>query len=429
MTVEPARNPTLLPDDSVWLRGMRWWHIGFYTALASVVLVVLLSVEGGSTRAAMFIAIAVLAGAYPFLARLEYLETWRPRAYVVLLIATVGLLAFLSGSGAVLLFIAFPQVWMFSGSPRGGLIATAVLCTVVALGQLSLFGTDPQNLQSVALQALISFLASSMLGLWIYKIIDQSEDRGQLIAELKAARAELAHAHQEQGAMAERERMSREIHDTLAQGFTSIIMLSEAAQARLRRRSPEAPATDLETDLTAIGATARENLQEARALIASAGPSQLQGGDLLGALRRVGAASVQEGREVRLTLPDSLPPLESAQQIAVLRCAQEALSNVRRHSGADVVELVLQTRDGDLVLTVSDNGEGFAVADSPGGYGLHSMRARLAEIAGALDVRSAPGQGTRLTMTVPLAKGAAEPEAPGQQAPRQEASTQEAPTQ
>lgn len=387
---------------------MRWWHVGFYAVLSVVSLVVLTRVEADSTRWTMLSAIGVLALAYPFLTRLEHLGTWRPTVYVVLLVSTVCFLSFLSGYGAILLFIAFPQVWMFSGTPRGGLIATAMLCIVVALGQLSLNGTDPENLQNVGLQVVISFLASSMLGLWIYKIINQSEDRGQLIAALESTRAELAEAHEQQGAMAERERMSREIHDTLAQGFTSIIMLSEAAQAKLRREQQSggsgAPASSVESDLVAIGDTARENLQEARALIASAGPSQLQGGDLIGALRRVGEASRQGNRSVRISLPDDLPPLESAQQITVLRCAQEALSNVRRHSEAHQVDLTLERQDGNLLLVVRDDGRGFTAHQSSAGFGLSSIRSRLLEIGGSLDVRSEPGAGTCLTMTVPLVR-------------------------
>ncbi|KRF08390.1 hypothetical protein ASH00_01285 [Arthrobacter sp. Soil782] len=393
---------------------MRWWHVGFYTVLSVVVLVVLLLVNGDTTKAAMLVALAVLATVYPFLTRLEHLGTWRPTAYVVLLVSTVGLLSFLSSYGAILLFVAFPQIWMFSNTPRRGLIATAVLCVVVALGQLNLTGTDPENVRSVGLQVLVSFLGSSMIGLWIYKIIDQSEDRGQLIASLEATRAELAEAHEQQGAMAERERMSREIHDTLAQGFTSVIMLSEAAQAKLRRErqqqaGSEVPGSSIESDLAAIGDTARENLQEARALITSSGPSQLQGGDLIGALRRLGEASRQGDRTVRIALPDDPPVLESAQQIAVLRCAQEALSNVRRHSEARQVDLTLQRENDDLLLTVRDDGRGFTADQSSAGFGLTSMSSRLREIGGSLHIRSQPGAGTCLTMTVPLVrKGAAQ---------------------
>lgn len=416
MTASAGRSVPLLPDNSVWIHGMRWWHIGFYAVLSVVALLILLQVEGGSTKTAMIVVLGGLAAAYPFLTRLEHLETWRPTAYLVLLIGTVGLLSFLSGVGAILLFVAFPQVWMFSGTPRRGLVSTAILCVVVALGQLSQSGTNLENLQSVGLQVLISFLASSMIGLWIYKIIDQSEDRGQLIASLEATRVQLAEAHEQQGAMAERERMSREIHDTLAQGFTSVIMLSEAAQAKLRRERQHPtgahPALGIESDLAAISDTARENLQEARALIASAGPSQLQGGDLLGALRRLAEASRQDNREVRISLPGILPALESAQQIAVLRCAQEALSNVRRHSRAGQVGLTLERRDSSLLLTVNDNGQGFTPHQSDSGYGLTSMRSRLQEIGGSLKVLSEPGSGTRLTMTVPLPRKAPEPDAP-----------------
>ena len=118
----------------------------------------------------------------------------------------------------------------------------------------------------------VSLLFSLLLGLWISRVIDQSRGRAELIEELEATRAELAEAHHAQGVMAERERLAREIHDTLAQGFTSIVMLSQAAQAQLSR-DPAAVAGQLE----AIERTARENLAEARALVAAFSPVALDG--------------------------------------------------------------------------------------------------------------------------------------------------------
>ncbi|WP_051478840.1 sensor histidine kinase [Arthrobacter sp. H5] len=407
MTVEPARTVRLLPDNSVWIHGMRWWHLGFYVALTAVALMIFLGLrDEGATGVIMIAAMAVLAAAYPFLTRLRYLDTWRPRAYVVLLIITVGFLSFVSGSGAILLFIAFPQIWMFSGTTRAGLWGTAAICVAVALGQLNQFGAGGENLLSIGLQAAISFLASSMLGLWIYKIIDQSEDRAELISELNAARAELAASHQQQGAMAERERMSREIHDTLAQGFTSIVMLSEAAQAQLRNVAVGNSAA--QSALASIGDTARENLVEARALIESAGPSQLKGGDLLGALQRLKVHVEAGGPEADLQLPQELPPLSPIQQVAVLRSAQEALTNVRRHAQAGKVSLQLTCADGRLVLRIDDDGKGFHPDDVTIGYGLRSMSARLAEISGTVTIESAPGQGSRLEVAIPIQVDAAQ---------------------
>ena len=403
MSTNPDRAGRLLPENSVWIHGMKWWHIGFYVALGVVVLVVLNGEPNPTIKAVTLSALAVLAAVYPFLTRQQHLGTWRPLVYVVLLILVVGFLAFLPGSGAVLLFVAFPQIWMFSSSARAGLISTAAICVAVATGQLVRFSGSPEDLLGIGLQAGLSFLASTMLGLWIYKIIDQSEDRAQLLAELEAARTELQLADQRQGAMAERERMSREIHDTLAQGFTSVVMLSEAALAQLRsNRLDDDDAHDLGARLEAINATARDNLQEARSLIASTGPSQLQGGDLLGALDRLATAATTAGCDTSASLPDKLPHLTSNQQIALLRSAQEALTNVRRHASASQSRLELTHSGPTLILTVSDDGEGFDPNLDTSGYGLKSISARLSEIGGTLSVSSAIGQGTTLHMVVPV---------------------------
>ncbi|MBG6181610.1 sensor histidine kinase [Arthrobacter sp. CAN_A1] len=403
MSVKPGRTEKLMPENSVWIHGMKWWHVGFYTALTVVVLVVINGEADPTISATTIGAMALLAAAYPFLTRQCHLQTWRPQAYVVLLILVVGFLAFLPGSGAILLFVAFPQIWMFSASARGGLIATAAICVAVAIGQLVRFGGSSEDLTGIGLQAGLSFLASTMLGLWIYKIIDQSEDRAQLLADLDAARVELQRADQRQGAMAERERMSREIHDTLAQGFTSVVMLSEAALAQLRTtRLDSSTADTVAARLASINATARENLQEARALIASTGPSQLQGGDLLGALDRLASAATESGCETSCTLPDRLPPLTSNQQIALLRSAQEALTNVRRHAAASQSHLDLLRSGSELLLTVTDDGSGFDPHGDTSGYGLKSIGARLDEIGGTLHVSSAPGRGTTLRMAVPV---------------------------
>ncbi|MHA7141441.1 sensor histidine kinase [Arthrobacter sp. CAL618] len=403
MNTKPERTDRLLPENSVWIHGMKWWHIGFYTALVVVVLVVLNGEPNPTIMAVTLSALGVLAATYPFLTRQQHLGTWRPTAYVILLILVVGFLAFLPGSGAVLLFVAFPQIWMFSSTARAGLISTAAICVAVATGQLVRFGGSPEDLLGIGLQAGLSFLASTMLGLWIYKIIDQSEDRAQLLAELEAARTELQLADQRQGAMAERERMSREIHDTLAQGFTSVVMLSEAALAQLRStRLDDGAAQDLVARLDAINTTARDNLQEARSLIASTGPSQLQGGDLLGALDRLASAATSAGCDTSSTLPDALPHLTSNQQIALLRSAQEALTNVRRHASASRSQLKLEHSGSHLVLTVSDDGGGFDPDLDTSGYGLKSISARLGEIGGTLSISSANGEGCVLHMVVPV---------------------------
>ncbi|WP_457963164.1 sensor histidine kinase [Arthrobacter sp. D1-29] len=424
-----GRTERLLPSRSVWTTSMVWWHAGFYAALASVSYLAIFSQEPEPNTPLAVAALLLLAVAYPFLTRTRDLRTAKPTVYVALLVAVVVFLSFVYDGAGVLLFVAFPQVWMFTASQRQGVVATAVLCVGVAAGQISRWGLEGTEVYGISAQLVTSFVASCMIGLWISKVIEQSEQRAELLAELEATRKELSEAEQARGALAERERMAREIHDTLAQGFTSIAMLSEAAQAQLRTRpavSATAPSANAQTgnpraaveapddrdlglmdSLTAIAQTARDNLAEARSLVASGVPSDVQGGDLIAALRRLPDSMHLEGILLTVEVPDTVQPLSSTQQVALLRTVQEALNNVRKHSGATAARVLVEVRNNasqqQLRLTVTDNGCGFDPSAVHSGFGLKSMAARLQEIHGDLTVTSS-GAGTTLTAVVPIAR-------------------------
>ncbi|UZX04174.1 sensor histidine kinase [Arthrobacter sp. CDRTa11] len=405
-----GRTERLLPARSVWTTSMVWWHTGFYVALASVSYFALFSQEPDPNTPLAVAALLLLAAAYPFLTRTQDLRTAKPTLYVVLLVAVVVFLSFVYDGAGVLLFVAFPQVWMFTASQRQGVVATALLCVGVAAGQISRWGLEGTEVYGISAQLVTSFVASCMIGLWISKVIEQSEQRAELLAELEATRKELNEAEQARGALAERERMAREIHDTLAQGFTSIAMLSEAAQAQLRTLpamgAPDDRDLGLMHSLTAISQTARDNLAEARSLVASGVPSDVQGGDLIAALRRLPDSMHLDGIRLTVEVPDTVQPLSSTQQVALLRTAQEALNNVRKHSGATAARVLVDVRSSAsqqrLRLTVTDNGCGFDPSAVHSGFGLKSMAARLQEIHGELKVTST-GAGTTLTAVVPVA--------------------------
>jgi DNA-binding NarL/FixJ family response regulator/signal transduction histidine kinase len=308
---------------------------------------------------------------------------------------------------------------MFGCSLAYSLCFAVLLAVAASTGILAHSGWSQQALRDLAPQLGLSLAFSLLLGVWISRIIDQSRDRGQLITELGATRDELAAAQRAQGALAERERMAREIHDTLAQGFTSIVMLAQAATARLPR-DPDGAAERLAT----IEDVARDNLAEARALVAALAPVDLDGATLADAVRRTAARFARESGievsvDVSLDVPLDVPveladgdpargpaaagALGRAQQVVVLRAVQEALANVRRHARAAHVMLRLR-RDGDQTrLEVVDDGTGFSpeIACAGGGFGLDGMRGRVAAIGGELDVVSAPGAGTPLVVRVP----------------------------
>jgi signal transduction histidine kinase len=235
-------------------------------------------------------------------------------------------------------------------------------------------------------------------------VLEQSSQRARLIHELETTRAELAEAHHQQGMVAERERLAREVHDTLAQGYTSIVVLAQAASAAL----PDTPAVAGER-LGVIEEVARENLAEARAMVAAFSPMALDSATLVEALHRL---AERFGRETGLAtrvdvaaLDDADLGLSRTEEIVLLRGAQEALANVRRHASASAVVLrVSRVGSGaasQVSVHVEDDGIGFD-PESSAGVGLAGLRDRAEEVGGAVDVASVPGQGTRVTVRVPV---------------------------
>ena len=248
---------------------------------------------------------------------------------------------------------------------------------------------------------------SVFYGAWMSGVIAQSSERAAIIGQLEATRAELAAAQHEAGRMAERQRLAADIHDTLAQGLTSILMLIQAAQADLDGSHPHAA-----RHLDLAARTARENLAETRALVADLAPAQLDGGTLPDALRRLSRApgvnaSSAGLRGTTLAPPTSFElsgtprPQPMATEVVLLRVCQEALANVRKHACAQSATVRLGYDPDAIRLEVSDDGAGFDPVRVSGGYGLRGMRTRVAEVGGTLTVRSSPGAGTQVSAMVP----------------------------
>ena len=233
---------------------------------------------------------------------------------------------------------------------------------------------------------------------WIHGIIEQSRERQGLIAELGATRAELAAAERAAGVDAERARLTGEIHDTLAQSFTSLVLLLQAAEADVDADHPVQPRLRLAVE------TARSGLDDARRLIADLDPAPLDDASLPDALRRVAARFATEvGVEATVAVEGQVRPLPPSVEVALLRAAQESLANVRKHADARHAAIRLRFDD-EVHLLVQDDGRGFDPAQDaadPGRYGLRGMRDRLATVDGRVLVDSRPGRGTRVEVAVP----------------------------
>ncbi|MFG2039992.1 sensor histidine kinase [Dactylosporangium sp. NPDC048998] len=229
----------------------------------------------------------------------------------------------------------------------------------------------------------------------------ESEQRRQLIEQLTATRADLAAAEHTAGVLAERERLAREIHDTLAQGLSSIQLLLRAAQRALPGQL-DVVAGHVEQ----ARQTAQDNLAEARRFVRALSPPALEAGSLPAALQRLCATTgARSGLAVQFHLDGTAVPLPTPFEVALLRIAQSALANTARHAGATRAEVTLSYMEYHVALDVVDNGVGFdpdaqaAPCGGDGGFGLAAMRARAAELGGTLTVESTPGQGTALAVT------------------------------
>jgi signal transduction histidine kinase len=193
-----------------------------------------------------------------------------------------------------------------------------------------------------------------------------------LIEQLESTRAELAVAHHEAGVLAERHRLAGEIHDTLAQGFTSIVTLLQAAEAGLEpesREGPESPAAKTARRHVDMAlATARENLAEARTLVTALTPAALESGTLGDTVHRVtDTTGAEAGIRAQSEVTGTARRLPTRTEVVLLRVCQEALANVRKHAGARQVSVRLCYAEERVRLTVADDGGGTEVsAEVPG---------------------------------------------------------------
>jgi signal transduction histidine kinase len=208
------------------------------------------------------------------------------------------------------------------------------------------------------------------------------------------------------GALAERERIAREMHDGLAQALTYLKLKAEAALARARPGT----APVLEKALQAIRQGATEALGDVRQVLMDLKAPPGAGRDLAAALaEQVRAWSELCEVEVRVNVPEGPVLLPPATQAEVLRIVQEALANVRKHAQARHVAVDLRREDGAVVLSVADDGRGFDVGSvkKAGHFGLGILRDRAAAIGAVLHIASRPGEGTQVVVRVPAADGAA----------------------
>lgn len=378
--------------DRLTVQKLHGWYTWAWVLLGLIPSVIGVENDSGAPKWAALALLAVLASCYATVRRFPANPVLRPQAYLALLALALGAMGGLPGGGAALFIVALPQFWLFATGARASIVLSGAAAAATVVGS-TLRGDE--SLTGNVVFIFIGYAASVLTGLLILRLVADGDARaGVLGAELESAQARLAEAHRQQGAADERERMAREIHDTLAQGFASIIVLAEAARSTVAS-DPDRTGRQL----FSIEQTARENFAEARVLVGSAPQSGLAPGSVAVTLRRTLDRFTQDtGLTVEADLPADVA-CDQQTRIALLRCTQESLANVRKHAAATTVGVVLTQHPHAIELEITDDGNGFVVAESRG-FGLDGMRKRLADLDGDLTVTSSPGDGTRILATI-----------------------------
>ncbi|MFD3607073.1 sensor histidine kinase [Streptomyces atroolivaceus] len=383
------------PEAELTVPSLHRWNAVFWVLLGVVPPAIAVADAPGTTRFPVLALLAVLALSYGAVGLFPHSPALRRRTYLYVLVAGLGAMSYLLNGGAALFVVTLPHFWIYTANARAAIALSGLAAAGVVAGNVVRQGPDGEFFTGNVLFTLIGYAAGVLIGLGVNRITEDADERARrLREELENARLRLAEAHHRQGAADERERLAREIHDTLAQGFASVVVLAEAARSSLDT-DPARSARQL----LAIENTARENLAEARVLVGAAPRSGVATGSVTDTLRRTLHRFTEDtGIGVTSELPDV--SCDQQTRIALLRCTQESLANVRKHAAASAVEVVLTASPYGVELEITDDGCGFVTEDSRG-FGLHGMRKRLAELGGDLTVTSSPGDGTRVLAMVP----------------------------
>jgi signal transduction histidine kinase len=331
--------------------------------------------------------------------------------YYVGLIGFIGALVILNPLFGFFAFAGYLHaIYALRGAWRMvGVGATAIFSSLSQVGGVGTVRAPGGLLIYAVVLSFNASLAAVMTFLgWVTQ--EQAQRRKVTIAELaetnrrlEEAMAENAGLHaqlltqaREAGVLDERQRMAREIHDTIAQGLTGIVTQLEAASSAGESRH-----------VCAAAQLARDSLAEARRSVHALRPQELEEARLPDALAGVVERwSAVNGVPAALTTTGTALPLLPEIEVALLRVAQEALANVAKHAGASRAGLTLSYMEDLVTLDVRDDGVGFdpsavATGSAEHGFGLGTMRERVLRVGGNLAVEAEPGGGTAISAAVP----------------------------
>lgn len=381
----------------------RWWDAAVFGTLLVIALVAF--VVGDSTSAARLgggmAALIALALSYALIARPRLATTvvsWRLPVFVAL--ASLALCGAIIANPflAMTQTVIYPLVWSLGADRRHGIVGSIVVAASSFVGFVVGGGSTGDAYASAFLSAGFSVVFAVVFGLWVTSIAEHAEERGRLVAELTSAQEQVALLSRHKGAAQERERMAREIHDTLAQTLAGLVILAERAGRQSRDGESDAAAQTIGT----VEDAARVALEEARALVARTASLPAEAALDASMERLVARFRAETGLSIELRVQGDTLTLDRDTQVVLLRCVQESLANIRKHASAQHIDVeVAVGADGDVSLDVRDDGCGFDPDIPRTGFGLDGMVERLALAGGTARVASEPGRGAAVEVRLP----------------------------
>ena len=393
------------PTDHVWRRWVENPYAFYYVPLA-IATAVLVFVPGHSGREKLTGVVTAAVTAYWFHRWMVHVRSGGDGRYALaarLALALVGvvlasILAVIHD--AYLVNLLMLVMHFFIALPVGWSILLTVLIAFPTGRMYDTHGEIPNATSEIVSILFLRVPIMVMFGIVVRTAAAQNEERRRLLETLSAA-------ERRAGILEERQRLAREIHDTLAQGFAAIVMHLEQADAAVADSSGTAAGANSDTALRPhldfARSIARENLEEARRMLTALRPEVLdQEGGLASAIERV-CAEWSKRNEVPsvLHVTGDVLQLHSEVEVMFLRTAQELLANVRKHARATHVTVTLSYITDVVALDVRDDGAGFDADTATVGFGLRGLRERVEQFGGTLAVDSGAGEGTTVSVTIP----------------------------
>lgn len=313
-------------------------------------------------------------------------------------------------------YLVFPLFFLYLHlMPKWWGVVAVALCTMLTIG---IFAIEDRISAAGVIGPVIAAIVAVTIGLGYRALYWENQERMRLIEELLATREELIEKEREAGVLSERARLAREIHDTVAQGLSSIQLLLHAAE----RADGERPGIE---HIRLARQTAAVDLEETRRFIRELTPQALDNQTLAAALDRLaqstqstnaqignGRGDAGNGPEVAFRTSGDPVALPMHLETALLRLAQGALANAVKHARATRVTMTLTYMEQSVSLDIVDNGIGFdpgmvsrtGTEGSRQSFGLVAMRERVDQLGGTLSIESTPQSGTAMAITFGLDK-------------------------